>query len=149
MKRTLIAFALLAALPLGAAAADLDYTYIEGGYAELDLDGGSDPDGWSVGGSAALGENFHIFGSFGSFDYDVGPLDLDADRWRIGPPRGGAGYTNTQSFRGHGTGTGNGAGRSMDGAALCGTAFGGFCSAMVGGRTPCRRPYAPRHSGRR
>lgn len=61
MKKTLIAFALLAALPMAAFAgeADLKYTYVEGGYANLN----GDADGAYLRGSAELGQsNFYLFG---------------------------------------------------------------------------------------
>lgn len=82
MKRMLLSFALIAALPLAASAAELDYSYIEGGYQNFDVDGGADADGWNLGGSAALGQNFHLFGSYGQAD--LKGVDLDVDIWRVG-----------------------------------------------------------------
>ena len=81
MKRTLAALAIALALPFGAQAADLSYSYIEGGWQKFDFDGGLDGDGWAIGGSAALGENFHMFGSYGQSDVEN---IIDADVWRLG-----------------------------------------------------------------
>ena len=82
MKRTLTALALALALPFSAQAADLSYSYIEGGWQKFDIDRGSDSDGWVVNGSAALGENFHIYGGYGQNELDI--LNVDAEVWRLG-----------------------------------------------------------------
>jgi Ax21 family sulfation-dependent quorum factor len=82
MKRTLTALALALALPFGAHAADLSYSYIEGGWQKFDIDGGTNADGWVANGSAALGENFHIYGGYGQSELDR--TNIDADTWRLG-----------------------------------------------------------------
>lgn len=82
MKRTLTALALALALPFGAHAADLSYSYIEGGWQKFDIDGGTNSDGWVANGSAALGENFHLYGGYGQSELDG--TSLDADTWRLG-----------------------------------------------------------------
>jgi Ax21 family sulfation-dependent quorum factor len=82
MNRKFLALALTAALPFGASAADLNYSYIEGGYTEVDLDFGPDADGLAVGGSAALSESIHMFGSYSSVD--VTGIGGDLDLWRLG-----------------------------------------------------------------
>lgn len=84
MKRTLALYtlALATALPLAANAADLDYTYLEGGYTSIEGDGGPDADGWVVGGSAAVAPNVHLYGSYGSTELD--DVNLDGDIARIG-----------------------------------------------------------------
>lgn len=89
MKRTLAlsALALAAALPFAASAADLDYSYLEGGYTSIDADGGLDADGWVIGGSAAIAPNVHVFGSYGSTELDGADLedtDIDGGIARIG-----------------------------------------------------------------
>ncbi len=70
----LAAFAL--ALPFAAAAADApDYTYIQGGYLNVDFDDFNlDGDGFAVGGSYALHKNVHLLA-----DYQSVELDGDAD----------------------------------------------------------------------
>lgn len=82
MKRTLAALAIALALPFGAQAADLSYSYIEGGWQKFNIDSGIDSDGWVANGSAALGEHFHIYGGYGQNELDN--INLDADVWRLG-----------------------------------------------------------------
>ncbi len=102
MKRHLLAPALLgatlfAALPLAASAQNasgLNYNYVEGGYVATNLDndnGDIDADGFGVNASAALSDNFHIFGGYASQDTDTFELvdggervNTDANQWRIG-----------------------------------------------------------------
>lgn len=79
MKRCALAVALLAAVPL-VHASELSYSYLEAGYFNVDPEGFSSEDGWSFGGSAALSDNFHLFGSHDNLD--IGPFDVDL--WRIG-----------------------------------------------------------------
>ena len=85
MKRTLLALTLLAALPFAASAAEgVSYNYVEGGYIGTNADDlGIDADGWAVGGSAAIAENFHLFGNFDSQEIDDFN-DADIDHWRAG-----------------------------------------------------------------
>lgn len=84
MKRILIALVLTAALPAAVSAAELSYNYVEGGRKFVDLQGGNDADGYLVGGSAALGEQFHIFGSYSNLSPDIQVFQDDADLWRLG-----------------------------------------------------------------
>lgn len=80
MKRTLLALALTAALPLAAQAGDLSYTYVEGGYNRIS--GGPKTDGWGLNGSVAVGSNFHVFGGY--TQYDVDNVNVDIDNWNLG-----------------------------------------------------------------
>ena len=75
MKRSLIALALAALLPLSAQADDkLSYTYVEGGYVNLD----SDADGFGVRGSFEFGQsNFYGFGSYAQVEVDNSNVDID------------------------------------------------------------------------
>lgn len=82
MKKTLIVIALLAAAPLGLKAQELSYSYLEAGYYHSSLSGAPDADGWGLGGSAALGSNFHIFGNWSQQELDN--TSVDFDRWRVG-----------------------------------------------------------------
>ena len=64
MKKLALAFGLLAALPLAAAAADApagDYTYVEGGYQHLDTDF-ADARGAYLKGSYKFDNNLYVFG---------------------------------------------------------------------------------------
>ncbi len=82
MKRTLLALTLLAALPFAASAAEgVSYTYVEGGYAKTNTDGG-DADGWALNGSGAIADNFHIFGGYSKQEID--DTNIDFDQWRVG-----------------------------------------------------------------
>ncbi|MBW8310749.1 MAG: hypothetical protein K0M64_01830 [Rhizobium sp.] len=75
MKRSLIALALAALLPLSAQADDkLSYTYVEGGYVNVD----SDADGFGVRGSFEFGQsNFYGFGSYAQVEVDNSSVDID------------------------------------------------------------------------
>ncbi|MBK6333366.1 MAG: Ax21 family protein [Thermomonas sp.] len=85
MKRSLIALALLAALPFAASAQDansgLSYNYVQGGYVATNTDGG-DADGWALGGSVAVHLNVHLFGNYTSQNVDG--VNADFDQWRFG-----------------------------------------------------------------
>jgi Ax21 family sulfation-dependent quorum factor len=82
MKRSLLALAMFAALPFAASAADgISYTYVQGGYVATNTDSG-DADGWGLAGSAALSQNFHVFGNFSN--QDLKDVDADFNQWRVG-----------------------------------------------------------------
>lgn len=84
MKRSLLALTLLAALPFAASAAEgVSYSYVEGGWTQTDLgDSGTDAEGFSIRGSGALTENFHLFGDYAKQDVD--DTNFDYDQWRVG-----------------------------------------------------------------
>ena len=89
MKRTSLALALAALLPLGAQAAELDYSYIEAGYNRVDAHGSdADADGPAINTSVALGESFFLYGGYSANDIDDSPADVDVSRiglgWRHG-----------------------------------------------------------------
>jgi len=102
MKKHLALALALAIAPFAASADELSYTYVEGGYAQLNQDGeqgaGLDIDdieaaGFFVGGSAALGETFHVFGGYRSGNDDVrvtalgvgsAEFDTDLSQFNIG-----------------------------------------------------------------
>lgn len=86
MKRTLLALALAAtSLPLVASAAELNYSYIEGGYTQLDADDGApDADGLGFNGSVAISESFFLFGGYSSNEIDGTPVDVDVQRLGLG-----------------------------------------------------------------
>lgn len=76
------AFLLLAGT---AGASDLNYDYAELRYVdtEIDGDGGGDADGdgFEIGGSVQLADNWHIFGSYQTLDFD---FDIDLSALEIG-----------------------------------------------------------------
>ena len=81
MVRKFCSLALLA-LAAPAMAADISYNFVEAGYQEIDIDSGLvggldiDGDGYGVGGSFELNENWFIAASYSSADFDFG-VDLD------------------------------------------------------------------------
>ena len=82
MKRHILAFALVAAMPFAASAADgINYNYAQGGYVATRTDAGN-ADGWGLGGSVAVHPNVHLFGNYAKQDIDNTNLDLD--QWRAG-----------------------------------------------------------------
>ena len=87
MKRSpaiakLAALALVAAAPFAASAADgINYNYVQGGYTATNTASG-DADGWGLQGSAALNQNFHVFGDFSH--QDIKHSSADFDQWRVG-----------------------------------------------------------------
>jgi Ax21 family sulfation-dependent quorum factor len=74
---------LLLALPLAASAAELDYSYLEGGYVDYGVSDGPDAEGWLIGGSFALGDQLHLYGSHVQADIDHSDL-FEADVSRLG-----------------------------------------------------------------
>lgn len=79
MKRSLIALALVALLPLSAHADDkLSYTFVEGNYINTDADGGLDGDGFGLRGSYEFGQSgFYGFGGYSQVDIDSTSLSAD------------------------------------------------------------------------
>ena len=75
MKRSLLALALVALLPLSAQADDkLSYSYVEGNYVNID----GDADGYGVRGSIEFGDsNFYGFGSYNMVETDDFNIDID------------------------------------------------------------------------
>jgi hypothetical protein len=81
----------LALVPLsGAAVAEgFDYSFVEGSYSQIDVDGLGDGDGFGVGGSYAFTDSFHAFGSLESGEVDVdlgtlGSIGVDVDTMKAG-----------------------------------------------------------------
>lgn len=76
MKRSLIALALAAALPLSAQADDkLSYTYVEADYINVD----GDADGFGVRGSVEFGQSgFYGFGGYNVVEIDNTNIDVDS-----------------------------------------------------------------------
>lgn len=83
MKTRMIAI-VLASLPFAAAADGFDYTFVEAGYVESELDVGAgdvDGDGLGLRGSLALNDTLHLFAEYASQDMD---FDIDSTSWNIG-----------------------------------------------------------------
>ena len=84
MKKQLGLALALAVASFGTLAGELSYTYVEGGYVHADIDGTDDVDGFGLNGSAALGENFHIFGGYSMLEGSEDGIDTDVDEMRLG-----------------------------------------------------------------
>ncbi|MCB1685302.1 MAG: hypothetical protein R3E82_02490 [Pseudomonadales bacterium] len=66
----------------GTASAAMNYTYLEGAYVNSEVDVGPfdvDGDGVSIGGSFAVVDKAHLFGSYTTQDFDFG-VDIDVIR---------------------------------------------------------------------
>jgi hypothetical protein len=105
MKKQLVLALALAAAPFAAFADGHSYTYIEGGFAQLDQELPQDEEfeiddieagGFYLAGSAALSDTFHVFGAYRSGDDDVG-VSLPG-----GPRLGSAGVDLSQYVLGLG-----------------------------------------------
>lgn len=85
MKRIPIIIAVGCLAAPFAASAEFDYTYLEGGYERLEVDGIDEAgDGIGVRGSLAVSDNFHLLGGVHSAEFEVGPVDVDFDSWEAG-----------------------------------------------------------------
>ncbi len=81
----------LLALAAPAMAGDLSYSFVQGGYQRIDIDddliGGIDGDGFDIGFSFEVGENFFVAGSYGTAELDTDAffgLTVDYDQTDIG-----------------------------------------------------------------
>jgi hypothetical protein len=73
-----------AMLPLGAAAQDLDYTFVEAAYVDTEVDAGPfdiDGDGLALTGSYLITDTVFLLGEYSSYDYDG---SLDATSYALG-----------------------------------------------------------------
>ena len=59
------------------------YSYIEGLYQEVDIDG-ADGDGFVVAGSVEIDENWFVVADYAGAEIDAGFIDVDYDRWSVG-----------------------------------------------------------------
>jgi Ax21 family sulfation-dependent quorum factor len=79
MKRSLIALALLAALPVCAQAGELSYSYVEADYTQADAEV-IDTDGYGLKGSFGFADNFYGFADYSRYHFDsslsVEPMEL-------------------------------------------------------------------------
>src|SRR5690606_11945805 len=92
MKKSLILAAILASGAFSAQAADLSYTWVEGGYAQLNIDNDylGDPEGKGgyVRGSYQLSSQAYVFGGYSQvsedYSYAGDRLDVDVDQAELG-----------------------------------------------------------------
>lgn len=98
MKKQLALALALAVAPFAASAGELSYSYVEGGYARVNVDAGGfgdfDFDGVQLRGSAAVADNVYLFGGYGSVTNDDYGVDFDFTELQLG-----VGYRHELSIR--------------------------------------------------
>jgi len=67
-----------------AQADDLSYTYVEGGFARIDIEDVDEGDGLFIGGSMGFGTNWLAFVEYGTADFDVAGVDATIDELQVG-----------------------------------------------------------------
>lgn len=77
MKRTLFALALAAVLPMSAQAGELSYSYIQGGYSAVNVDG-TDFNGFGLKGSVGFNDSFYGFASYDTGEENNADLNQTA-----------------------------------------------------------------------
>ncbi|WP_170113423.1 outer membrane beta-barrel protein [Ahniella affigens] len=83
MKRVILGA--LLALPLSAMASeDLSYSYLGLGATYADPNGFSGENGYGAEASGAFHDNWHVFGSFQTYEFGDGVGAVDVDQWNIG-----------------------------------------------------------------
>ena len=94
MKRIALFAALAAVCAPSALLADMNYTNFEVDYLDLDADSGVNGDGFQIGGSWELNDQFHLFGSWEDQSFDFG---IDGEVLELG---GGwnHGFSDTLDF---------------------------------------------------
>lgn len=92
MKKSIVLAAILASGAFSAQAADLSYTWVEGGYAQLNIDDDylGDPEGKGgyIRGSYQLSSQAYVFGGYAQvsedYSYAGDRLDVDVDQAELG-----------------------------------------------------------------
>lgn len=82
MKRSLIALALAAALPLSAQAGELKYSYIQFGYVNSNTSG-ENLDGYGLEGSVAFNEDWYGSATYRNIDGDFSGVDFGVDETTV------------------------------------------------------------------
>ncbi|MGV8960509.1 MAG: outer membrane beta-barrel protein [Stenotrophomonas sp.] len=103
MRKTLILAALLAATPFAAAADEMSYTYVEGGWTQLQINDNflDDPkgDGGYVRGSFAIAPQMHVFGGYSMVSKSYGLGAGTRVKFELAQPEIGIGYHMNMSER--------------------------------------------------
>lgn len=84
MKKYLALALALAVAPFAASAGELNYTYVEGAFARVDIDDLDDGDGYQLRGSAAIAENVYLYGGYGSVDANNYDADFSETQLGVG-----------------------------------------------------------------
>lgn len=103
MRKTLILAALLAATPVAASAADLSYTYVEGGATQVRVNDDflNDPhaNGGYLRGSFAIAEQVHVFGGYSLVSKSYNLAGAARAKYELGQGELGIGYHMNLSDR--------------------------------------------------
>jgi hypothetical protein len=85
VRKAVLIASILAAVA-SAQADELDYTYLEAGFGQVDIDGlDEDGDALFVGGSYGFGTNWLVFGEYSTAEFDAGAgAEVDFDQFVIG-----------------------------------------------------------------
>jgi hypothetical protein len=68
-----------------AQAYQIDYTFVEAVFSQVEIDGVDDGDGWFIGGSYGFGTNWLAFAEYSTASFDAGPgTDVDFDQLTLG-----------------------------------------------------------------
>jgi len=65
-------------------AADLNYTFVQGGFSQVEVDGADDGDGLFLEGSLGFGTNWLAFAEYSTAEFDAGAADVDFDQFIVG-----------------------------------------------------------------
>ena len=79
-----LALALAITVPFSASAEDLSYSYLQAGATRIDVDSADAESGYGFAGSGELTENWHMFGSYRTYDVDVLGASADVNAWNVG-----------------------------------------------------------------
>ena len=80
-----LAVASLACLPMASQASDISYSFVEAAYVNTDIDDFDETlDGFVLGGSLEVAENFFIYASYTDQSTDFFGVDLDATGFSVG-----------------------------------------------------------------
>ncbi|HSN71718.1 MAG TPA: outer membrane beta-barrel protein [Steroidobacteraceae bacterium] len=84
MRKLVLVASVLAAF--GSAQADeLEYTYVEAGFGQIDIDGiDDDGDALFIGGSVAFAQNWLVFGEYSTAEVEAGGAEVDFDQIVLG-----------------------------------------------------------------
>ena len=85
MRKAVLIASILATCA-AAQADELDYTYVEAGFGQVDIDGlDEDGDALFVGGSYGFGTNWLVFGEYSTAEFDAGAgAEVDFDQFVVG-----------------------------------------------------------------
>lgn len=84
MNKQIALAAMLAAASFGASAGGVDYTYVEAGYARMDVESEEAADGFQLRASAAVAEHVYLHGGYASVEADDFDIELEESQVGVG-----------------------------------------------------------------